>query len=412
MITALCVCGDLMPSASYAVDAIVPAHGRALSLRVLQDMAAACYGPDEQCDEAVEALGFIRRIDGFVVDRRGRDIVLVGRVNQNWPLLHLEDLVVALRDAWHLYGRRRGEVIYIANPGVSIDPHPKVIARLGKIGREMNRGGNMEAALDAWRRVCRLPQKVRVEGVPGNTRFAATMLTVDYDLKGLADGNEATGIKGFQSLASRHMEAAKKAVQDGRAMNLSSMSRFWFYPRKLRVMADRDAAIIDKGFGLQVMTEEEYLDARGKITGKGRPHPLAGEFARDVTAHYDRIANERPAWRELENLAWMVALARTLRYRDALHAARLDLSWLLTEFPTPSVSVPREVPGRSNILGFDYRRATNNGYIVGALRLPSCGGVELAVSVEGTVVHNPRLPSLSEKVLKKRPDKTVLYWDF
>lgn len=374
--------------------------------------AEGCHATGGQCDKAVETLAFLRRIDGFVIDRDSHDIVLVGRVGLNWPSLHLGDLVVALRDAWHLYGRMRNGVIYLTNPGVSIDPDPQVIARLGEIGREMNRGGNMESALDAWQRICRLPQKVRVEGVPKNTRFAATMLTVDYDLKGLADGSEAMNIKGFHSLASRHMEAAKKAVQEGRAMNLSSMSRFWFYPKKLRVMADRNAAIIDKGFGLQVMTEEEYLDARGKITGKGRPHPLVGEFARDVTAYYDRIANERPAWRELENLAWMVALARTLRYRDAPDAARLDLSWLLTEFPMPSVSVPREVPGRSNILGFDYRRAANNGYIVGALRLPSCGGVELAVSVEGTVVHNPRLPALGEKVLKKRPGKTVLYWDF
>jgi len=133
------------------------------------------------------------------------------------------------------------------------------------------------------------------------------------------------------------------------------------------VRADENAAIIDAGFGLKVLTEEEHLNARGQIVGNGTANPLAAAFATSVSQLFSQIASQRPAWRELDNLAWMVALARTLRYRKAIEQARLDIDWLLDTFALPGTDVPKTVPGHSTVQRYDYRRAVEGGYVVGAV---------------------------------------------
>lgn len=391
-------------------------HGRAVSLRVLQDQAIACQHTG-QCADAVTHLGFLRRIDGFLIDRENKDLVLIGQIDPNWPKLHLQDFVIALRDAWHRYCKQRGNTLYLTDPGVSIDPYPKVIARLQEVGQMLDQAEGVEALdreLQRWHRVCHLPQKVRVEGIPFHTRFAATMLEVDYDLKRVADGSIELEIDGLQSLASRHLAAARLSIGTGEPLDLSTMSRFWFYPKPLRVRADESAAIIEPDFGLKVLTEEEYLDVSGQIIGKGSPESHARAFAESVSASFSEIAERRPAWRDLDNLAWGVALARTIRHRAALREAGLDIAWLLDEFVVPKTTVSNTVPGHSNVQREDYRRAVEGGYVVGALRIPSCGGVEMAARIEPANFRpsGPDVRAIHSRVSENRPHNDVLYWDF
>ncbi len=403
-------------AADTVSDPLLPDRGRALSLRVLQERAKACQR-NGNCEEAVTHLAFLRRIDGFVLDPEHRDLVLFGQVDQSWPKLHVQDLVIALRDAWHLYGRRIGNTVYRSNPGVSIDPNPQVIKRLQEIGSVLNGladGADLDRGLESWHQVCHLPQRVRVEGIPSQTRFADTMLKVDYDLKRIADGSVDFTLDGFQSLSARYLEAAKQALNEGAAAQLSTMSRFWFYPKPLKVRADETAALIVPPFGLKVLTEEEHLNKRGQIKGKGTGNPHAEAFANSVSDLIPRIAQSRPVWRELDNLAWMVALARTIRYRRALEQSGLDLVWLLNNFAMTDTQVPETVPGHSNVQRYDYQQAISYGYVVGTLRLPSCGGVEMDIKVdEKTFLSaNRRLRGVYRHVNISRPDSNVLYWDF
>lgn len=399
-----------------SAETVLPEHGRALSLRVLQDRAADCQR-NGHCDEAVTHLAFLRRIDGFVIDRENRDLILIGQVDPSWPKLHLQNLVIAFRDAWHRYAKRRGNTIFLTDPGVSIDPYPKVIARLQAVGKRLDQVKGTEALdlqLESWHRVCHLPQQVRVEGIPFHSRFSAIMLEVDYDLKRVANASIAFEIDGLQSLASRHLAAAKGAMVDGTPLNLSTMSRFWFYPKELRVRADELAAIIEPDFGLKVLTEEEYLDSHGQIVGTGAAESHAKAFAESVSTFYPKIAKRRPAWRELDNLAWTIALARTIRHREALAQAGLDIGWLLDEFELPRTTVPGTVPGCSNVQRADYRQAVDGGYVVGALRIPSCGGVEMAVKIDRDTYRptSPELRRLLHYASNGRPSDNVLFWDF
>lgn len=406
--------GLTLPRSGHSAPAL-PEHGRALSLRVLQERAADCQRTG-RCEDVVTHLAFLRRIDGFVIDRERQDLVLIGQVDPSWPKLHLQDWVIALRDAWHLYDRRRGNIIYRSDPGVSIDPYPQVIERLQEIGEALDgeSGYDPDSVLDAWHKVCHLPQQVRVEGIPFDTRFSATMLEVDYDLKRIADGSIVLDLDGHQSLSSRYLESAKQQIKAGKSASLSSMSRFWFYPKPLMVQADDTTAIIDSGFGLKVLTEEEHLNAAGQITGKGTPNPHAEAFARSISTLFPQIAESRPTWRDLENLAWMVALARTVRYRDAVTESGLNINWLLDNFQLPETEVQDTVPGHSNVHLYDYRQAVSGGYVIGALRLPSCGGVEMDVNVDERTFQRPgrKINVIYHHVTNSRPNDDVLYWDF
>ena len=402
-----------------AAGNVLPPHGRAVSLRVLQERAQDCQARGT-CDEMVLHLAGLKRIHGYVVDAEQHDLVLVGLVEPAaWPALHLQDLVIALRDAWHLYAVRRDNVRYLADPGVSIDPHPQVIAQLQRIGEALHQHSGEDAqkqSLAGWHDTCHQPQQTRAEGIPFDTHFTSVMLQADYDLKRFVDGAEPLAIEGFSSLSALYLDAAKRALKAGKVaqLSLATMSRFWFSPDKLMLKEQPGIALIDR-FGIKLLTEEEHLSQQGQIVGKGAAAPLAAQWAQMVTRLYPHIAAQRPVFRELENLAWLVALARTLKFREAPTTADLSLDWLLTHFAVPETPVPRTVPGHSNVHTYQYREAVTGGYVVGGLLLPSCGGVHLAVEVKDKNFSRDgggQLTMLKQAVRQTRSGNAVLSWDF
>lgn len=405
-------------------------HGHAVSLRVLQEKVRACQ-PQQNCDENVTYLAGLKKVDGYVIDSKARDLILIGQVDSTAPKLHLEDLIIALRDAWKMYAIKKGNVYYYADPGCTIDPHPQVIAKLQEIGALMNQlpAPSLEEALTAWHQVCRLPQQVHVLGVPFHSRFARVMVQADYYMKKLADGSEELPISGFSSFSAMYLDAALRDLKAGKAISrpLSLMSRFWFYPK---ILGYKDAAktqpIVlinqeDEGivllheFGIMVLTEEEYLDTQGEIVGSGRSAPLAAAWATRFTELYPQIATVRPIYRELENLGRFIALARTIKFKRALAEAQLSLTWLLNRFQITHVTVDETVPGHSNVETIEYRETLANGIVFTTLTLPICGGVEMAITID----HDNFLPDpsgqlalMKRKVLAMRPSARALSWDF
>lgn len=418
LITTLLV-GFTYTATVMVVADTLPTHMRALSLRVLQERVQHCQ-PQGHCDDDVLYLAGLKRIQGYIVDTEQHDLVLVGQTEPAaWPALHLQDLVIALRDAWQLYAVTRDNVRYIADPGVSIDPHPQVIAQLQRIGDSLHQQSGeaaQEKSLAAWHATCHQPQQTRADGIPFDTHFTSIMLQADYDLKRFVDGSEPLAIEGFSSLSALHLEAAKRALKAGKVapFSLTTMSRFWFSPGRLTLKEQPGIALIDT-FGIKLLTEEEHLSQQGQIVGNGTATPLAAQWAQMVTHLYPHIAAQRPVFRELENLAWLVALARTLKFREAPTAAGLSLEWLLTHFAVPATPVPRTVPGHSNVHTYQYREAVAGGYVVGSLLLPSCGRVHLAVEVRGKNFSRDgggQLARVKQAVRQTRSGNTVLSWDF
>jgi len=393
-------------------------HGRALSLKVLQERVEAC-GQGTTCAADVMQLADLGRLEGYVIDPTNRDLILVGQLVEGAPPLYLEDFVIALRDAWRLYGHYEGKTFYYSDPGCSIDPHPKVIQELQRTGQYLQghpSPAGREDALDYWHQVCHMPQQVRVLGIPFNTHFAKVMVDADYFMKKLVDGSETVHGFEFHSLTDLHVDAAEQAMKQGKRTTVATdtMSRFWFHAGRTVLLEDVGMVEI-KQVPIELLTEQEHLSKKSRIVGSGHPDPLAKRWAKTFTDHYGRIANEYPIYREIENLYRVVALARSMKLRNAWQSAGLDLVPLVEDFQVQETTVASTLPGHSNIRTERYQHAVVNGYAETTLTMPSCGGVDAGVAISEKSFERDRSKQLIQKtraVLVGRNTAAQLYWDF
>lgn len=402
---------------------------RALSLKVLQQQVRACQ-PKQTCSETLLQLAQLTRIDGYVIDAKNKDVILIGQVDPTMPTLYLEDFVLALRDAWKMYAIKKGDTYIYTEPGCTIDPQPRVMGKLQEIGAWLNGASpsQIQEGLEVWHQVCHMPQKVQVFGLPFHTRFAHTMVIADYFMKKLVDGSEQANVEGFASLVKWHMEEAEKVLQNGLSAQipLGSMSRFWFYPRlfckegetcpdseKISLLnkKDKDILIIDR-FDIMLRTEEEYLNAKGEMVGRGQPDPMAKKWAEMFTKRYADIARIHPMYQDLENLGRFIALARTMHDQSVFRQAGLDIQWLLNQFTIQETHVDKTIPGHSSVKTLEHRGERTTGYSLVRVTMPSCGGVEMAVKVGKKNFVVASLQELKNLILATRPLKPTLLWTF
>lgn len=347
------------------------ATGRAMSLNAAVSVLKSGGGGD------VAQLCGITRALGFIYDKTRRDVVLFGEADGSLPPLHLDDLAVALRNVNLLYAQVRGRTRYYAAPGCSIDPDPQTMRDLRAL-KCSNVADPEQVRLfeQKWDEIGRRPQKVRVMGVPFDSRFAKVMVDADYYMKRLVNGSVNLDIEGFASMSDLGVEQAKKAFTQGRSGSLGgySMNRFWFSPGEA-AYSEEDGAIVLRECRVQLLTEEEMLTQQG-IKGKGRPGALAKEFASAFSAHYPEIAERRPVYTELEGLFRFVGLARIIREEGAASAG---LDYLLKSHKIAVVPVSREVLGLTSHRHIDETLETSDGTHTFVMIMPSCGGVSMDV---------------------------------
>lgn len=368
------------------------------------------------------SLGGLSKVLGYMTDRKTRDLIVFGEAEANTPPLQTQDFVVALRNSKLKYAAGGKAASYLA-PSCSIDPNPEVIRELGEIGQRIagsESAAQIEEALAQWQTACKRPQRVRVMGVPADTRFARVMVTADYHLKRLADGSEALSVPGFASLTELEVARSREEISEGRASHTSapSFNRFWFHPGANRYAVDEDVVMINE-CPVVLLTEEQHL-TRGGVAGAGRPDPLAGEFGQSFTAHYREIAAARPMYRELENLFRFVALAAIMKYRRE----PAKLGYLLDRFPLSQEEVPNALPGISNVKYVTWQAPAEEGdpfspSVQGErsyqLWIPSCGGVSMDVKVTKASFAKPegkRLRQLRKAALAARPSPRAVSWEF
>jgi hypothetical protein len=383
---------------------------RAVSLRVLQSKLAP-GAPEGGTPDELPFLCGLTVISGYVIDNDSNDMILFGRVDPQRPQLHVEDLAVALRNAWFKYAKQQGHTIYYADPGCSIDPDPAVIQELRNAAKTILQGEVEESALKNWGDVCGHPQTVRTMGIPATTHFAKVMVDADYFMKRLVDGSEFLGLEGLTSLVDMTMTQAKgEILQSGKtSIPIESMNRFWFYPGRNQYAEDAGIVEIEK-CPVVLLTELEHL-AKDKITGTGRVNPLAQSFTESFSTCYNQIAEKRPLYYELEGLFRTVALAKIAKFKNT----GIDLQCLLDQLPLMQTDVPITLPGLSNVKQFEHRWDVPNGYKVVQLCLPSCGGVDIGINVTASSFHRDqtgRLPRVRQALLSARSSSEALYWDF
>ncbi len=149
-------------------------------------------------------LGGLERITHVFVDPTNHDIVLAGPADRisvdargnvvgaknRRPLLHLEDLLVALRA---IDGVRQGGIL------CSIDPTPEGITRLNTFLSKQRTIGTDAARVFRGMEEALGSQVVTVGGVPGDSRMARVFVAADYRMKRIGMGSMSRAWPAFRA---------------------------------------------------------------------------------------------------------------------------------------------------------------------------------------------------------------------
>lgn len=296
-------------------------------------------------------LGGLERITHVFVDTDGHDIILAGPADaitvdalgnvvaatSGRPLLHLEDLITALRsiDAARAGGMK-----------CSIDPTAEGIARLQAFLRTQKTiGQNPDATLMAMQNAVG-PQRVTVGGVPGDSRFARVLVAADYRLKRIGMGLEPSGIAQLPSYLSMVPPGSTSAAV---------LPRFWLETNYDPISRDPDElAWRINGRRMKCLTENDLFapdgTRKGANGGKAAADANAEKWCDLMTSHYDQLAARQPAFAELVNCIDLAVVAALIHGRQLAGRAGLDLAPLLDgkTLSLPAYEVPSSVPTVAN----------------------------------------------------------------
>lgn len=389
---------------------------RAVSLSSLQQKLKTCM-PRGSCPSEFLQLAGIKKIIGLIADEQNHDLVLLGRTDSSLPPLNLEDFVVALRNAWLKYAPLNGNTYEYSHPGCSIDPNPKVVQELQRIGQSFHKepaSGSVNKSIDDWNRVCEGSQSVRVLGIPFDTHFAQVMVKADYDMKRLVDGSEALDIPGLSSITDMELEKARSEIAQSQpiAIPAPSLNRFWFYPGE-NIYEERDGIILIKQCPVKLLTEQMYSNRGDQIVGSGGTDSTTSAFAEGLTVLYGKVAQVRPVYAELEALFRFAALAKIIKSKYS--NTGVDLSYFLDNYPVATTAVAKSLPGRHAVKEFEHRENTANGFRQINLWLPSCGGVDIGINADAAEFRrsaDDELPGYKQRILGSRLTRDTPYWVF
>ena len=349
--------------------------GRAISLRTLQEELRHCV-KDGNCPEEVFRCYGLKKIRGLIIDEHERDIVLFGALDDFSPALHLDDFVVALRNVWKVYAKRKGNTYFYASPACSIDPSRETWRALGEISDKSSGDWSSGKEISEWKEMCAQPQQVKVLGVPFDSRFARVMVEADYYLKRLLDGSVSLDLQGFKSFPEIVAKRDRESMKNGHHTSVppGAFNRFWFCSDESTFVEDHGMVLISDS-KVKVVTEQRFLDREGKTAASGKVEPTAEEFARQFSEEYPEIARRKPIYAELESLYRFMSFATIMETRKAVSKARLSLDYLLYEYPLQNTPVDRTLPGVARVPNFEYRTETEKGTLLTRLWIPMCGGV-------------------------------------
>jgi len=319
----------------------------------------------------------INRLYGYALDEKENDIILIGGRMEPSNDITMDDFVVSLRNAW----------LESMPPGCSIDPRPQEMDNLKNLMQKINKHPDefiQDRILSKWKKSAEF-ESVRILGIPKNTSFAKAIVDADYIMKKISDGTYPIMVKGFKSFNTMMLDAEEKEFKKNGSLDQKEiLCRFWFYPDDNEFSTTTNALYL-KNSSVKLLTEEEYWNENGAMTGKGTPHPVAQEFVKKFTNKYRAISDREPVYAQLETLFRLVVIQKLLKEKNAFKNSNLDF-WL-KRFPLTSVETPDSLRAI-----YSYKRLYSE-YDRGTLTIlsPMAGGVTIA-------------PELSEKCFK--PDTT------
>ena len=390
---------------------------RALSLKVLQQQLRACSSR-KNCSNKVKYMGGMTYIAGYLLDRANQDIILLGRADEGSPRLHTDDFILTLQNSWYRYAKRSGHTVYYRDIGCTIDPQPSVLKKLQSVGAKLSKARSQQATakqLQAWNQICRLPQRVKVFGIPNDTRLSKIIVNADYLLKKIVDGSVPSRVKAVPSLLAMTKLNVRQQLNrnDGVAIDLDSMNRFWLASGSNQFSYYRNIVFLKKS-PIILKTESERLRRDGKrIKSTGKVNRLASKFAANFSKHYEQISRQHKIYKDLNNVFRFAAISKALKNKKAFEKADFSGTYILKKYQPQKVAVARQLPGHAHIGNLKVTKRIANGTSVITVKLPSCGGVDMGMRIRAKnfkIDTTGSLKRVKTRAISNRPTGNSLWW--
>jgi hypothetical protein len=237
------------------------------------------------------------------------------------PVLHLDDLVTALR----VSGPQKDPV----RIGCDIEVDPAIAKRCSDKIRELRRkvGGGGMSAREASEQIAEAggKQPIVYYTLSDKSRFAYVCAEADYLLKHLALGLIASPVKRVRS----YNQLSKKP---GKAHRFSLETLY-----DAIVQSEDGNAFELNGNSLEVKTG--LLQRLGAQSGSAEEP--AQRFVDSCNRNFPKLALHIESWSDLANLADLTVLAALIG-KDSLHSrVDWDLGWVMSEYPVSEFQAPK-----------------------------------------------------------------------
>ena len=347
--------------------AAAPVEIRKISLKRLHEAVAAHIksGGAGHLPDEVRYLAGLQRIEFVLVYPEQNDIVIAGPA-EGWrlddagnvvglttgrPVLHLDDLLVALRSVHS--ARTEGITC-------SIDPTAEGYRKLNTLleSQRAQPGPRNLVALERAMKTAFGPQQITVTGVPSTSHYARVLVAADYRMKRLAMKLEPSPVKGLPS----YLDLAKR-------QGASSNPRWWLACDYEPIARSEDGLAFEiRGSGVKAFTEDEFVDD-GKAKGTGKTSPAAQQWADTFSEKYEELSTAEVIFGELRNIMDVSVVAALIEHHRLADKAGLSVPLFYeqqSDLAVQSWNAPKTVAPQCSFL------KTRKGWMVTA-----SGGVQV-----------------------------------
>ena len=395
------------PSASMAADGFSFYKGKhyALSMRVLGQKCREHLSNRSRMSSQLAYLGNIKLFEGFVLDAENADILLIGRKSGRGQSLHVDDLVVNLRNIWS----------EDAPPSCSLDPRLEDISDIQELPSEFTDIRTKEQGRELIQRIREIwwSQLIRIGGVPENSRHAHVMIDADYHMKKASLG--LIGVAGITSYLDKRASADRKRLIQGEDIfgRGISFNRFWFHVKNgCPTFLEAEGIVCLKECPIVLLTEKQSAAVSGELSDVEEDDPVSMAFAREFSDRFEQAVAKVPCYADLKNLYILKALLEAMYYMDACSNAGLDIEFFMNgyrykmETPMPD-SMPGCVSSKEVFFEGPQRRQAY-------WHFPAIfGGVQMAMELtENQFSEYKKLKRIRSAALKARPSPEALTWVF
>jgi hypothetical protein len=327
-------------------DARMASPLRYVSLSRLERAIAAHQAEHKPLPPEMLTLAGLERIDFVMVNPETHDLILAGPAG-DWRIVAPGTIVntqtgrpvVRLDDLLALWRRQASGAQAF---GCSIVPRQEALAAtqeyLTKSAAKPIEPSGRKRWLTGLRDTLG-KQDVEFFGVKPDSHMALVLLVADYHMKlvGMGLAESVPGVTNYL--------ATVELLPDGTVPPMTVL-RWWFAmtDRPVKTNAERDVFQIPTG-GVQVLSENELLAARGQRVHTNQSEELNKRFADSFTAEFATLSEKYPVYGELQRV-FDIALVLSLIDRESLVEKS---GWLpaLFEDPQslrlPALAVPQEV---------------------------------------------------------------------